>query len=278
MPAMAGWALGLGIATILLSFSVWVLSGLFPPGKVWAAAILIVAVLVAFVFGQLSLVFGMRSQWQVAQSHNPPGEGGSEPIRRTSLPAANVSRVMFRAASVLFVVVIGSASACGFKATGHAVPTTSPLRPSVTVAKAPSQDFPEVPSASQFSPGPVDSAPSRSPGQVTVSRPPSPTHLPTPAPTPRPSPNRATGTATFVNHCGADLVIRQGMQVAAGSTVFDLLQTATIPSNGSVSISIRAVQAGEPGNVAAGAVNTVVGGTFPCLSVYNASPTTGGTD
>jgi hypothetical protein len=168
---------------------------------------------------------------------------------------------MRKGASVCVVVVIGLASACGFKATGRPLPT-SPQVPNVT--SAPSQALPEVPPPPLFSPAP------------------SPTHLSTPTPTAFPtptlSPSRATGTATFLNHCGADVTIRQGAQVAAGSVVFDLLQTATAPSNGSVPISIRAVQAGSKGNVAAGAINTVVGGTFPCMNVYNVSPTTGGTD
>lgn len=147
------------------------------------------------------------------------------------------------------------------------------------VARAPFERLPQVPPlpASQLSPVPADSAPSPSPGHATVSPVPSPTHPPTPGPTPRSTPGRATGTATFVNRCGTDLVIRQTVQVAAGSIVFDLLQTATAPNNGSVSISISAVNAGSQGNVAAGAVNTVVGGTFPCLTVSNANPTTGGT-
>jgi hypothetical protein len=37
---------------------------------------IVVVVLVAFVFGELSLVFGMRSQWQVGQSHKTPGGAG----------------------------------------------------------------------------------------------------------------------------------------------------------------------------------------------------------
>jgi len=84
--------------------------------------------------------------------------------------------------------------------------------------------------------------------------------------------------ATFVNGCGTDLVIRQSVQVAAGPVVFDLLQAATVPSDGSVSIPISAVNVGSQGNVAARAVNTIVGGAFPCLNVYNTSPTSGGTD
>jgi hypothetical protein len=73
IPAMAVWALGFGVATIVASLLVWALSGFLPPHQALATAIMIILVLLAFVLGQLAVVFGMRSQWQVARSPKPMG-------------------------------------------------------------------------------------------------------------------------------------------------------------------------------------------------------------
>lgn len=73
MPAMAAWALGFGVATIVASLLVWLLSGLVPPHQALAVAIMIVLVLLVFVLGELAVVFGMRSQWQVMRSPEPMG-------------------------------------------------------------------------------------------------------------------------------------------------------------------------------------------------------------
>ena len=70
---MAGLALGLGVATIVASLLLWTLSFLLPSHEALPAAIMIVVLLLTFVLGQLSVVFGMRTQWQVAQSPTPQG-------------------------------------------------------------------------------------------------------------------------------------------------------------------------------------------------------------
>ena len=56
MPAIAGWALGFGVATIVASLLVWALSGLLPPHQAPAAAIMIIMVLLVFVLGWLRRV------------------------------------------------------------------------------------------------------------------------------------------------------------------------------------------------------------------------------
>jgi hypothetical protein len=73
IPATAGWALGLGVATILASLLFWALSGLLPSHQALPAAIMIILVLLTFVLGELAVVFGMRSQEQVARSPKPLG-------------------------------------------------------------------------------------------------------------------------------------------------------------------------------------------------------------
>lgn len=68
---MARWALGLGTTTILAGVLVWVLSATFSPDQAparWAIVAVIVLILLAFIAGLLSLVFGMRSQWELARS------------------------------------------------------------------------------------------------------------------------------------------------------------------------------------------------------------------
>ncbi len=71
IPAMAAWALGFGVATIVASLLFWVLSGLLPSHQALTAAILIILVLLTFVLGELAVVFGMRSQWPIARSPKP---------------------------------------------------------------------------------------------------------------------------------------------------------------------------------------------------------------
>lgn len=65
---MARWALGLGTTTILAGILVWVLSATFSPDQAAARWALVVLILLAFIAGVLSLVFGLRSQWELAQS------------------------------------------------------------------------------------------------------------------------------------------------------------------------------------------------------------------
>ena len=73
MPAMAVWALSFGVATIAASLLFWPLSVLLPPHQALAVAIVIILVLLVFVLGELAVVFGMRSQWQVTRSPKPMG-------------------------------------------------------------------------------------------------------------------------------------------------------------------------------------------------------------
>lgn len=85
---------------------------------------------------------------------------------------------------------------------------------------------------------------------------------------------KATGTLQITGEAGA--VIYSGFIVQAGNQKFVTLETVTIGQDGTASAPIQAYEAGPLGNVAAGAIDTVVTPLAAAITVTNPAPTIGG--
>lgn len=87
----------------------------------------------------------------------------------------------------------------------------------------------------------------------------------------------AAGTVTVIGTIGT--VIPAGtIFITNGGVQFATSADATIPSGGSVNISVTAVNAGAAGNVPAGTITTAQVAIVGVTGITNAAPTTGGTD
>lgn len=87
---------------------------------------------------------------------------------------------------------------------------------------------------------------------------------------------RAEGTVTFTGNVGA--YIEQGTRVAAGDQQFVTLWGDTVKENGTVEIDIQAVNIGNIGYIAAGAVNKIVTSTVGISGVTNGDALINGRD
>ncbi len=174
-------------------------------------------------------------------------------------------------AGLLACIVIGTVAGCGFiKVAG----TPTPSGPSLPTASANSAVVASAPPVEQ----PLAQSPASRPAAPPLPPPAQSPLAPASPSLPPPPPSKASGTVIFTNSCGSDLTIRQGLQVSAGPTVFNVQATVVAPTGHPVAAPIVAAKSGSQGNVPAGAVNAITGGSFPCITVTNPSPTTGGTD
>lgn len=98
---------------------------------------------------------------------------------------------------------------------------------------------------------------------------------------PRNEAQRATGSVMFSRILTVgDITIPPGTQVAtAAGILYETMAAATMLNGvGSVSVAIQAVDAGKTGNVAPGAINTIISGVNGVDSVVNAANVGGGVD
>ena len=89
----------------------------------------------------------------------------------------------------------------------------------------------------------------------------------------------ASGQFTYVNNCPIALQIPNGQRLhSATGAVFAQIGDATVDHNQQRTVDIKAVQAGQAGNVGAGQITGIDGNQFACLAGTNPGPTAGGTD
>jgi Baseplate J-like protein len=89
----------------------------------------------------------------------------------------------------------------------------------------------------------------------------------------------ASGQFTYVNSCPIALQIPNGQRLrSATGVVFAQIGDVTVDQNKQRSVEIKATQAGQAGNVAAGQITGIDGNQYACLTGTNPGPTAGGTD
>lgn len=90
----------------------------------------------------------------------------------------------------------------------------------------------------------------------------------------------ATGEFTYDNNCPFALSIPNGQRLrAANGAVFAQLGDQIVPQNHSATVSIKATQTGQAGNVGAGQITGIEGSQYDaCLTGANAQATGGGVD
>ena len=90
----------------------------------------------------------------------------------------------------------------------------------------------------------------------------------------------AQGGVVYSDTCplGASFLIKNGQRLAtAAGVVFAQLGDVQVNS-GSTAANVIAVNTGPAGNVPAGSITTISGNGYPCLTVNNPAPTSGGAD
>lgn len=93
--------------------------------------------------------------------------------------------------------------------------------------------------------------------------------------------SRATGTLTinFSSALPTAVTIAAGFRVGSGSQIFETTATVTAPiSSTSIQVPIQSVEIGEANNLPPYSINQIVTPTPFVRSVFNTSPTTGGSD
>jgi hypothetical protein len=89
----------------------------------------------------------------------------------------------------------------------------------------------------------------------------------------------AAGQFTYVNNCTFALQIANGQRLrSAAGVLFAQIGDAAVGSNQQQTVSIKAVQSGQAGNVGAGQITGIEANQFACLAGTNESAAAGGTD
>jgi hypothetical protein len=89
----------------------------------------------------------------------------------------------------------------------------------------------------------------------------------------------AAGQFTYVNNCGFALQIASGQRLrGANGVVYAQLGDTTVGNGSQATVSIKAVTAGQNGNVAAGQITGIDANQYSCLTGTNHDPTSGGTE
>ncbi len=89
----------------------------------------------------------------------------------------------------------------------------------------------------------------------------------------------AAGEFTYVNNCPIALTVGNGQRLRSVSGVlFAQLGDVSVEQSKQQTVSIKAVQPGQAGNVGAGQITGIEMNTYPCLTGTNHEPTNGGTD
>jgi hypothetical protein len=89
----------------------------------------------------------------------------------------------------------------------------------------------------------------------------------------------ATGEFTYANNCSSDLRVANGQRLrASNGMVFAQLGDQVVAQNHNATVTIKATQPGQAGNVGAGQITGIDPNPFPCLTGANAQDTSGGAD
>ena len=89
----------------------------------------------------------------------------------------------------------------------------------------------------------------------------------------------ASGQFTYVNNCAVPLQILNGQRLrSVTGVVFAQLGDTVVQHNSTATVSIRATQAGQAGNVGAGQITGIELNTLDCLTGTNQAPAAGGSD